>query len=119
MELIDLTSLHSWLIIISLAAFAYLGWQKTINGIYLITLFLPIYLISFLIVIIIVIGFWFYPPIIANEPAVPSNPARGLLQFVRKHNFHLLLDRRTRIVITYGQTGNKGGHPKKHYEWQD
>ena len=52
-------------------------------------LFLPIYITSLCIVILLAIGIWFYPPLIAasNAGTIPS--IRNFLRFIRKQNFNL------------------------------
>lgn len=51
--------------------------------------FLPVYGISLCIIILIAIGFWFYPPVIAGSPPGAMSPIRGLSRFIRKQNFRL------------------------------
>ncbi|MBN2159798.1 MAG: hypothetical protein JW807_10410 [Spirochaetes bacterium] len=53
-------------------------------------LFFPIYAISLCIVILLAIGFWFYPPIIADSSAGSAAPIRGLFRFIREHKFSLV-----------------------------
>jgi hypothetical protein len=52
-------------------------------------LFLPIYIISLCVVILLAIGIWFYPPLIAGSDAGTISSIRKFLRFVRKQNFNL------------------------------
>ena len=61
-----------------------------IGPIFFSLLFLPIYIISILIVVVISIGFWFYPPIVAAiQPGVMNN-IREFISFIRRQNFRLI-----------------------------
>jgi hypothetical protein len=52
-------------------------------------LFLPIYITSLCIVILLAIGIWFYPPLIAGSDGGTISSIRSFLRFVRKQNFNL------------------------------
>ena len=52
-------------------------------------LFLPIYITSLCIVILLAIGIWFYPPLIAASDAGTISSIRNFLRFIRKQNFNL------------------------------
>jgi hypothetical protein len=54
-------------------------------------LFLPIYVISLLIVITLVIGIWFYPPILAYKEVGVLKNISHLFHFVKRHNFSLIV----------------------------
>lgn len=54
-------------------------------------LFLPIYLASVAMVMFAVIGFWFYPPVLAVEPSSFTGGIARLALFVKRHNFTLAL----------------------------
>ena len=63
-------------------------------------LFLPVYIISLLIVLYLFVGFWFYPPIIAEGSRGVLNNVNDLIAFVRKHNFSLLYTIPLMMVVT-------------------
>ncbi len=63
-------------------------------------LFLPIYLTSICIVIIIAIGFWFYPPIIAASIPEGQSPVKVLFRFIRARNFTLAYTIPLMTIIT-------------------
>jgi hypothetical protein len=52
-------------------------------------MFLPVYVISLCIFVLLAIGFWFYPPVIAGSPPGAVTPIRGLVRFIREQNFKL------------------------------
>jgi predicted Zn finger-like uncharacterized protein len=54
-------------------------------------LFFPIYLISLLIIITLIIGFWFYPPILAYKEVGVLKNVIHLFHFIKRHNFSLIL----------------------------
>jgi transcription elongation factor Elf1 len=54
-------------------------------------LFFPIYLISLLIIITLIIGFWFYPPILAYKEVGILKNVIHLFHFVKRHNLSLIL----------------------------
>ncbi len=63
-------------------------------------LFLPIYITSLCAVILLAIGFWFYPPIIADSVTEGSSAARGLFSFIRGQNFSLAYTIPLMTIIT-------------------
>jgi len=63
-------------------------------------LFLPIYITSLCAVILIAVGFWFYPPIIALSVPRRESPIRGLLGFIRRRNFSLIYTIPLMTIIT-------------------
>lgn len=63
-------------------------------------LFLPVYLISLLILIIICIGFWFYPPVIAHHKTGVIKNFKNLFLFTKKHNLSLIYIILLLVVIT-------------------
>ncbi len=63
-------------------------------------LFLPIYLTSLCAVILLAIGFWFYPPIIAATIPDGHSPVKGLFRFIRTQNFRLAYTIPLMIIIT-------------------
>jgi len=52
-------------------------------------LFLPIYATSLCIVILLAVGIWFYPPLVAASDAGTISSIRSFLRFIRKQNFNL------------------------------
>ena len=52
-------------------------------------LFLPIYAASLCVVLLVAIGFWFYPPIIAVNSGKGLSAVRDLFGFIRRQNFSL------------------------------
>ncbi len=54
-------------------------------------LFFPIYLLSLLIIIMLIIGFWFYPPILAYKEVGILKDVIHLFYFIKRHNFSLIL----------------------------
>jgi hypothetical protein len=63
-------------------------------------LFIPAYLISFLVILALVIGVWFYPPIVAyREPGILKN-AGHLFHFIKRHNLGLIPASLTLFVTT-------------------
>ncbi|MBP7734938.1 MAG: hypothetical protein KA369_03085 [Spirochaetes bacterium] len=53
-------------------------------------LFFPIYFTSLCAVILLAIGFWFYPPIIAVSIPRGESPITALMGFIRRRNFSLV-----------------------------
>ncbi len=53
-------------------------------------LFLPIYVISFIVSVLIALGFWFYPPIVAYRSTGIAANTKNFYHFLKKHNFTLL-----------------------------
>jgi hypothetical protein len=53
-------------------------------------LFLPVYIVSLCIIVIIGIGFWFFPSIIASGKPGVKNNLLDFLSFIRRHNFKLV-----------------------------
>lgn len=51
-------------------------------------MFLPIYAVSICVILIVAIGFWFYPPIIASNRGGTS-AFTGMFTFIRRQNFRL------------------------------
>jgi len=51
--------------------------------------FLPVYMILLATLILSVIGFWFYPPLIADRYSGPGGGFGNFIAFIRKHNFRL------------------------------
>ncbi len=62
-------------------------------------LFLPVYALSISIVLLSLIAFWFYPPLLAYAGDVRSSIAE-FLNFVRKHHVTLLLVGLVLLVVT-------------------
>lgn len=54
-------------------------------------LLLPIYMISLLIIITLVVGLWFYPPILAYKEVGIIKNIMHLFHFVKRHNFSLIV----------------------------
>lgn len=54
-------------------------------------LFLPIYLISLVILLTVLIGFWFYPPILAYREVGIIKNIIHLYHFVKRHNLTLII----------------------------
>ena len=54
-------------------------------------LFLPIYVISLFIIVAMIIGIWFYPPILAYKEAGIIKSIRHLFHFVKSHNFSIIV----------------------------
>jgi hypothetical protein len=52
-------------------------------------MFLPIYITSLCIMVLLAIGIWFYPPIIASSEAGTISSIRSFLRFIRRQNFNL------------------------------
>lgn len=52
-------------------------------------LFLPIYAASLCVILIIAIGFWFYPPVIAANSGSGAAAIRSMFRFIRRQNFSL------------------------------
>ncbi len=52
-------------------------------------LFLPIYITSLFIVVLLAIGIWFYPPLVAVTGAGTVSSVREFLRFIRIQNFNL------------------------------
>jgi len=63
-------------------------------------LFLPIYLTSLCAVLLLAVGFWFYPPIIAASVPRGASPLRGLFRFIRAQNFSLAYTIPLMTIIT-------------------
>jgi len=53
-------------------------------------IFLPVYLAGILIVILCLIGIWFYPPISAHREGGIFTNMKNLMLFIKKHNLGLL-----------------------------
>ncbi|TAL36625.1 MAG: hypothetical protein EPN93_07315 [Spirochaetes bacterium] len=63
-------------------------------------LFIPAYLISIMLIIVLVVGAWFYPPIIAyREPGIFKNTLH-LYHFIRRHNLGLIPAALTLFTVT-------------------
>mgnify|MGYP001102303980 CR=1 FL=1 len=63
-------------------------------------LFIPAYLVSFLVILALVIGVWFYPSIVAyREPGIIKN-AGHLYHFIKRHNLGLVPASLTLFVTT-------------------
>lgn len=54
-------------------------------------LFLPVYVLSIAVVILSLVAFWFYPPLLAFAEDIRASIA-GFLDFIRRHHVSLLLD---------------------------
>ena len=52
-------------------------------------LFLPIYLTSLCAVLLLAVGFWFYPAVVATSVSGGTSPFKGLFGFIRAQNFSL------------------------------
>jgi hypothetical protein len=63
-------------------------------------LFLPIYLTSLCAVLLLAIGFWFYPPVIAASIPGGQSPVKGLFRFIRTQNFSLAYTIPLMTIIT-------------------
>jgi hypothetical protein len=63
-------------------------------------LFLPVYVLSLCVVILLAIGFWFYPAVIAGSAPGAMAPIRGLLRFIRRQNFRLAYTIPLMTIIT-------------------
>jgi hypothetical protein len=63
-------------------------------------LFLPIYAASLCVILIIAIGFWFYPPIIAANSGSGAAAIRSMFQFIRRQNFSLAYTIPLMAIIT-------------------
>ena len=63
-------------------------------------LFLPIYLMSIVVILFVAIGFWFYPPIIASSGIDPASSFKRLARFIKRHNFSLIYTIPLLSVIT-------------------
>ncbi|HOT46761.1 MAG TPA: hypothetical protein PLM53_00075 [Spirochaetota bacterium] len=63
-------------------------------------LFLPIYLASLCAVLLLAVGFWFYPPIIATFVPGGTSPLIGLFKFIRRQNFSLAYTIPLMTIIT-------------------
>jgi hypothetical protein len=63
-------------------------------------LFLPIYAASLCVILIVAIGFWFYPPVIAAESGRGFSAIRGLFHFIRRQNFRLAYTIPLMAIIT-------------------
>ena len=66
------------------------GYIPVVGPVIFSLLFLPVYLISFIIILIAIVGFWFYPPIISLRMSGVKENFKGLYHFIRKHNFSLV-----------------------------
>lgn len=53
-------------------------------------MFLPIYIISAIIILFVPIALWFYPPIVASGSKGVRNNVKDILKFIKKHNFSLI-----------------------------
>lgn len=53
-------------------------------------LFLPVYVISFVILVVVFLGFWFYPPMVAFRNTGIAENMGNFYHFIKKHNFVLL-----------------------------
>lgn len=54
-------------------------------------LFLPVYGISLAAVLLIAVGFWFYPPLVVHRKTGVGDNAVNLLVFIKKHNLKLFM----------------------------
>ncbi len=80
--------------------FILFGKIPVIGPVFFALLFFPIYLTSLCAVILVAIGFWFYPPIIAVSVPRGESPIKGLLSFIRRRNFSLLYTIPLMTIIT-------------------
>jgi len=53
-------------------------------------LFLPVYLLSVILIALLFIGFWFYPPILAHRMTGVKENVSNLYHFIKKHNLTLV-----------------------------
>jgi hypothetical protein len=63
-------------------------------------LFLPIYAASLCVILIIAIGFWFYPPVIAANSGSGAAAIRSMFRFIRRQNFSLVYTIPLMAIIT-------------------
>jgi predicted Zn finger-like uncharacterized protein len=63
-------------------------------------LFIPAYLVSIMLIVVLVVGAWFYPPIIAyREPGIFKNTLH-LYHFIKRHNLGLIPAALTLFTVT-------------------
>ncbi|HNR87602.1 MAG TPA: hypothetical protein PKM65_04635 [Spirochaetota bacterium] len=72
------------------ALFIVFGHIPLIGPFFYSLIFLPVYLLSLGIIIVAIIGFWFYPPLVAYRKSGIAENAINLFHFIRRHNFNLL-----------------------------
>jgi len=75
------------------------GELPIIGPVFFSLLFLPIYLISLMIVLLYSVGLWFFPAIIAGGNGGIVNAVNDFAMFIKKYNFSLIY---TIVIMTIG-----------------
>lgn len=85
--------------------FVLFGKIPVIGPVLFAVMFLPLYITSLCSVILLAIGFWFYPPIIADSIPGGKSPFVNLFRFIREQNFSLVYTIPLMVIITAGTFG--------------
>jgi len=78
-------------LIMAEAALLLFGLIPVVGPLLFALLFLPVYGLSLGAVLLVSVGFWFYPPLVAHRKSGVGENVRNIFDFIKKHNLKLII----------------------------